>query len=453
MLREVSPEPARRASRHDLGLEHSLHSTLNTYLEKLLCLLTGNFGVEGGNALHTQFLPLIGHSKDPDEGGTTTRINGMREISKFYPPNLLPSEIDSEHPDRIRAVIVDSSNPLQSAADTGAYRRSFEKLDLLVAIDVAETETVEMADYVLPAPTQYEKWEATFFTLTFPSNYFHLRRPILEPDGDTLPEPEIYHRLLVAMGDMPARMPLLEAAARLHLRMPRLGILPAALALTMTIKPRLRKLASSVLYASLGKALPNGAAAAAVIWGASRFYANRYARQIRRAGIGSDDMSTSMLGEALFQAILEGPTAVTLSTHEYDEMWGLVRHSDGMLHLDVPEMLEELGDLSTEETTKDPDFPFVLAAGERRRWNANQIYRDPAWRRDDPEGALRIHPDDLAKLGIESGDLVVLRVIFRCDGDAHSIGRCDASRMPLRTARLWHGVSRRRVASVRPTHQ
>ena len=31
------------------------HSTLNSYLEKLVVLLTGNFGVEGGMNLHTRF--------------------------------------------------------------------------------------------------------------------------------------------------------------------------------------------------------------------------------------------------------------------------------------------------------------------------------------------------------------------------------------------------------------
>ena len=55
--------------RTDLGLEHSPHSTLNTYLSKLLFLVTGQFGKEGSNNLHTYLLPLIGHSKEPHEGG------------------------------------------------------------------------------------------------------------------------------------------------------------------------------------------------------------------------------------------------------------------------------------------------------------------------------------------------------------------------------------------------
>ncbi len=215
-------------TRHDLGVEHSLHSTLNTYLEKLLSLVTGNLGVEGGNNLHTQLVPLIGHSPEPGAGGVTTRVTGMREISRLFPPNVLPAEIDTDHPERVRALVVDSANPMQTGADTRAYRRAFEKLELLVAIDVADTETTRLADYVLPASSQYEKWEATFFTLSFPTNYFHLRRPIVEPRGDTLPEPEIYRRLMVAMGALPARFPLLEAVARLDHRAPALGLFPKA---------------------------------------------------------------------------------------------------------------------------------------------------------------------------------------------------------------------------------
>ena len=43
-------------------------------------------------------------------------------------------------------------------------------------------------------------------------------------------------------------------------------------------------------------------------------------------------------------------------------------------------------------------------AGERRSYNANQIYRDPKWRKVDPHGAMRMHPDDAAGLGLNDGD-------------------------------------------------
>ena len=67
-------------------------------------------------------------------------------------------------------------------------------------VDVALTETARLADYVLPAASQFEKWEATFFNLEFPRNTFHLRAPLLEPLEGTLPEPEIYARLIRKLG-------------------------------------------------------------------------------------------------------------------------------------------------------------------------------------------------------------------------------------------------------------
>ena len=43
------------------------------------------------------------------------------------------------------------------------------------------TETAQVADYVLPACSQFEKCESTFFTLEFPDDDFHLREPISTP--------------------------------------------------------------------------------------------------------------------------------------------------------------------------------------------------------------------------------------------------------------------------------
>jgi anaerobic selenocysteine-containing dehydrogenase len=46
----------------------------------------------------------------------------------------------------------------------------------------------------------------------------------------------------------------------------------------------------------------------------------------------------------------------------------------------------------------------VLSAGERRTSTAMTLIRDPAWRKRDPHGALRIRPADAAALGLADGD-------------------------------------------------
>ena len=42
--------------------------------------------------------------------------------------------------------------------------------------------------------------------------------------------------------------------------------------------------------------------------------------------------------------------------------------------------------------------------GERRSSTANTIQRDPAWRKKDQQGALRVSFDDAARLGLTDGD-------------------------------------------------
>jgi len=69
-------------------------------------------------------------------------------------------------------------------------------------------------------------------------------------------------------------------------------------------------------------------------------------------------------------------------------------------------MLEALRELRDEKLS-DEDYPFILMAGERRSYNANQIYRNSEWRKIDPKGTMRIHPVDAKELGVENGAEVV----------------------------------------------
>jgi len=92
---------------------------------------------------------------------------------------------------------------------------------------------------------------------------------------------------------------------------------------------------------------------------------------------------------------------VTMVTrHELADTWSFIRHDDGRIHLAIPEMQEALSALRDE--AENP-AELVLLAGERRTYNANQIFRDPAWRKVDPDGAMRMHPDDARARGLVDG--------------------------------------------------
>ena len=81
-----------------------------------------------------------------------------------------------------------------------------------------------------------------------------------------------------------------------------------------------------------------------------------------------------------------------------------VSHPDRRIALEIPDLLEELRALPTERSAYTTDqLPLVLSAGERRSSTANTIIRDPAWRKRDRDGALRISPADAAGLGLATG--------------------------------------------------
>jgi anaerobic selenocysteine-containing dehydrogenase len=398
--------------RVELGIQQSRHSTLNSYLEKLLYLLTGNFGRPGANGLHTWLQPLFRSS-----AGERSAVTGQEIIGGLLPTNRFADEVLTDDPRRIRAVWVDSNNPANTAADTERFEKAFRALELSVVVDVAYTETAALADYVLPASAQYEKWEGTLFTFEWPRNFFQLRAPLMDPLPGTLPEPEIYTRLLRAMGDLPDDEGLAElrALAREH----RGKMMKRAFAM-FGENPKLVPIAPVLLYATLGPTLPNGAAAAAPLYAACHRTAMEYTRAVQRALATTAE--PPMLGEELFEKMLARRSGFVFTAHEYEEISELVKHVDGKIHLAVPEMLDWIRRLDAAAEAPDPAYPFMLVAGQRRMHNANQIFRTPAWRKSDPDGALRIHPDDLAALGATDGGWMAVttktgRLVTRIESD------------------------------------
>ncbi|MEH3139949.1 MAG: molybdopterin-dependent oxidoreductase [Mycobacterium kyogaense] len=390
LLRDAARRIARADSVavfEDLGVQQSVNSTVCSYLNKMLWILTGNFAKPGSQHLHSSFAPLF------RPGGVgRTPVTGAPIIGGLMPSNVVPDEILTDHPDRFRALIVESSNPAHSIADSRAVRAAFESLELLVVIDVAMTETARLAHYVLPAASQFEKAEATFFNLEFPRNTFHLRHRLMEPLECTLPEPEIWARLTRALGvvDEAELAPLREAAER------GLDEFAAAFLTAVGANPGLAKVLPFVLYETLGATLPDGLAGAAALWGLAQKTAMTYPEAVRRAGHAD--------GNALFEAILTGRSGITFTVHEYEDDFALITHPDRRIAIAMPEMLAEVEKLAAESATlTSPEFPFVLSAGERRAFTANDILRDPSWRTRDVQGALRVSPADAAALGLTDG--------------------------------------------------
>jgi len=380
----------------DLGIQMNRNSTVVSYVERLVWLLTGNFAKPGTQYVFSGLAPIARDRGRPIDETPRSPVTGSPIIGGLIPCNVIPDEILTDHPGRFRAAIVESSNPLHSLADSARMREAFGTLDLVVVIDVAMTETARAADYVLPVPTQYEKHEATFFNFDFPHNLFHLRHPVLPAPAGLMAEPEIHARLCELSGAVGEAdyLPLREALAQ--------GRESYANAILSALgDPRLARLVPVLLYRTLGPTLPEGAAGAALLWGACLTCAVENPAGVARAGYGEGLMA----GDRMFEAILAGRHGVVITDDEYDASWE--RIGGRRIQLDIPELLAVVNALTADGGVQtDPDFPFVLAAGERRAFTANTIIRDPSWRRRDPAGALRLCESDASALSVVTGDVV-----------------------------------------------
>jgi anaerobic selenocysteine-containing dehydrogenase len=375
----------------DLGVQMNRHSTLVSYLQRLMWVMTGNFGREGTNYLPQGFGGLgSGHrmGKSP--------VTGAPIISGLIPCNSVAEEILNDHPDRFRAMIIDSANPVHSLAESEKFRQAMRNLDCTVVIDVAMSETARKADYILPTANQYEKAEAAFFNFEFPDNYFHIRHPLFEAPAGLLPEAEIHARLIEAMGAMPEAL-VKELDGSLDQGM---AEFTNKIFEAIGKDPELMGIAPVLLYRTLGKKLPEGMAHSAGFWAMAQEFAMGQPAAVNRAGI--EDKGEG-LGNALFEALISSPSGVVFSSESWESMWERIANN-GKLNIANPELLAEVDVLKQGAPSETTDkYPFLLSAGERRAFTANTIVRDPEWRRKDKEGALLINPEDAARLNLGSG--------------------------------------------------
>jgi anaerobic selenocysteine-containing dehydrogenase len=420
----VPEEQLRRAARRiaaaqsvsvyeDLGMQMNLHSTLGSYLQRLIWVLTGNYGKKGTSNAFVSFFSL-GNAAAGIQGALGLQKKKRRRAEKrspvanariivgLIPCNVIAEEILSDHPKRYRAMLVEAGNPVHSLADSQRMREALRALELSVVIDVAMTETARAADYVLPASSQFEKAEATFFNLEFPRNAFHLRAPVFEPLPGTLVEAEIHARLLEAMGEIGERE---YAPLRLALRLGGRKAFALAFFALLGLKPKMLNYVGVLLYRTLGPTLPRGMATAAVVWGLCQIYVLSNREAATRAGFGGFPL---LAGDRLFQALLDNPSGVVFAESSYELSWRAVGTPGHLIRLHIPELLPELAKLASDTPPQDPEFPFVLAAGERRTDTMNTAIRDAGWSKKGRYGTLRVSRSDAERLGCEDGERVRL---------------------------------------------
>lgn len=147
---------AKAASIHmSTGVNMGRQGTLAYWLMHMLSFVTGNLDRPGGNVRSVGFY-------DNSKSGRANYATGFAE-SEFgtvrmgiLPGNLLPDFVlDAENP--VRAMIVMAGNPVLSIGGEARLREAFDRLELVIVVDLYRNATGEYADYLLPAADALER--------------------------------------------------------------------------------------------------------------------------------------------------------------------------------------------------------------------------------------------------------------------------------------------------------
>jgi anaerobic selenocysteine-containing dehydrogenase len=370
------------------------HSTLNSYLMNILGAVCGIFCVRGGNVIPGMVMPMGFHADERSPETWRTVETAMPPAAAgSFPPNVMPEEILSERPARLRALLVSACNPLRSYADTQAFEKAFDRLDLLVVNDIVMSETARQAHYVLPCRSYYEAWDGTFFPWTFPDVYFQLRRPVLNPPQHCLEASQIFTLLADRLGLIPDIPEHIQKAAKGDRLTFGMHLMEWA-GKTQNAQSRM----PFVLAKTLGRVWDSAALAAS--WGMLMTAPKTFRKNAARAGFqtGLDQ------GDRIFQALLDAPQGLWVGKADIADNWSAIRTPSGKIEVFIPELAEQAKNLNAageaEGLKMQPDLPFVLNAGRHMDTNINTLMRNPLWNKGKRACTIALSPLDADTLGL-----------------------------------------------------
>lgn len=393
---EISRQFATRQSclHDDLGILMGRHSALVSYLIVVLLAICGRLNTPGGNYVMRGVFRFLDGDND-----WRTMATDIPALNGSFPPNVLPEEILADNPDRLRAVIVHSANPLRSYADTTAFEEAFSKLDLLVVVEIAMSETAALADYILPAKSGYESWTGSTM-INFPKIYHRALASVVEAEGEQKEALEIFSLLADALGLIP------EIPASLHTAAESGDLMAYAGALSAYVNenPAGKAVQDFIVARTLGKAL------------GSAHLAAHFATYKDWAYPPMPDMAAAVgfeagpdLGQRVYRATIDHPEGVLTMILPL-EYTAVIPTANGRAQLHNQEAEDWMGqiDAATEEALlqPDPEFPLILMAGRHMDTNASTSMRDPAWNEGRRVCTLAMNPADAEILGFTDGQTV-----------------------------------------------
>ncbi|SFU62570.1 molybdopterin-containing oxidoreductase family protein [Alicyclobacillus macrosporangiidus] len=155
-----------------------------------LCAATGQIGLPGGGVQYANRAMSQFFDVDAMTGRSRARV---REFSR----GTQAQEILSADPP-IRMLFVTRTNPLTQVPDTAALEKAYATIPCKVVVDQFLTRTAEMADYFLPCTHALEDEDLVYSSMWH--GYVTYMHRVVAPQGDVLPDWEIFARLADRLG-------------------------------------------------------------------------------------------------------------------------------------------------------------------------------------------------------------------------------------------------------------
>jgi len=175
------------------GLERNQNGGSGIRAVFALPALAGKFGVRGGglvNGARGAFPKTPARLARPDLVPKGTRLLNIVDVGRHLTdPTLTPP---------LKAIFVYNHNPLIVHPDQNRMRRGLSREDLfVVGCDVVMTDSLAYADIVLPACSHFE--HADIFA-AYGQHWLQRAEPVIQPQGEALPNTEIFRRLAARFG-------------------------------------------------------------------------------------------------------------------------------------------------------------------------------------------------------------------------------------------------------------
>jgi anaerobic selenocysteine-containing dehydrogenase len=173
------------------GPSMAAHSNLNDHMIEVVNALVGGYRHAGDEVYNPGTLnprTLVETAVRPSrswERGVKCRTEDIGTVFGEFPTALLPREILTPGPDKIRALIVFGGDPLMGLGDPERAVPAFEDLELLVCLDPRMNETARYAHYVIATSQPYERHDLSIpGDSLYPEAFAQYTAPVVDrPDG------------------------------------------------------------------------------------------------------------------------------------------------------------------------------------------------------------------------------------------------------------------------------